>query len=596
MKKILFSTIMAMAAAGTMTLATSCEDKLDIEQKGVTPTESFYKTDADAEASLVAAYEGFMCNVMGRNHDGGGPGIYTPYKLIVNECGDDVLAAGANSGDNTFGIMLNQFYYDAEAEVPKYMYTGLYLSVYTCNLVIEHFGEGTSAVQKRCVAEARVLRAYDYFLLANLWGTPPLVTHVLEASAQPFNCNKDPDNPMTHEQLIEWIAQECEAAANDLDERKGTDDKDGAVKVTKGFANALAGKAYLFAGQYDKAKTALKKVIDSGKYALVPGEQYADNFHIEGDANAEKVFEVNLEYNEGKSQWGGMIQRSSWMEPNYWNWRSDHFVIAPNKVYCGIEGWGGLGVPQWFGDEFYANDGDSYRLKATIKHIDDAVYHMSYDKPEIDNMTDEQKKVSDKIGINDPTQGLYGNSTWLAFKQIIRAADTDGKKYGDNIRLNNYLVMRYAEVLLNYAEACIQTNDMGEAKKYINEIQTRAGSKTISETVDMEVLKREKSYELWLEGCRWFDIMRWKDANAIARLKRAGTDVPHLWDKVYRQPKADDQNVTWEHGTEANSRFYTTNTPETNFTVGFKEGKHEYFPYPQTVKDKNPNLEQNTGW
>ncbi len=596
MKKILFSTIMAMAAAGIMTLATSCEDKLDIEQKGVTPTESFYKTDADAEASLVAAYEGFMCNVMGRNHDGGGPGIYTPYKLIVNECGDDVLAAGANSGDNTFGIMLNQFYYDAEAEVPKYMYTGLYLSVYTCNLVIDHFGEGTSAVQKRCVAEARVLRAYDYFLLANLWGTPPLVTHVLEASAQPFNCNKDPDNPMTHEQLIEWIAQECEAAANDLDERKGTDDKDGAVKVTKGFANALAGKAYLFAGQYDKAKTALKKVIDSGKYALVPGEQYADNFHIEGDANAEKVFEVNLEYNEGKSQWGGMIQRSSWMEPNYWNWRSDHFVIAPNKVYCGIEGWGGLGVPQWFGDEFYANDGDSYRLKATIKHIDDAVYHMSYDKPEIDNMTDEQKKVSDKIGINDPTQGLYGNSTWLAFKQIIRAADTDGKKYGDNIRLNNYLVMRYAEVLLNYAEACIQTNDMGEAKKYINEIQTRAGSKTISETVDMEVLKREKSYELWLEGCRWFDIMRWKDANAIARLKRAGTDVPHLWDKVYRQPKADDQNVTWEHGTEANSRFYTTNTPETNFTVGFKEGKHEYFPYPQTVKDKNPNLEQNTGW
>ena len=126
MNKILFSTILALAATGTMTLTTSCEDQLDIEQKGVIPTENFYKTDADAEAALVAAYEGFMCNVMGRNHDGGGPGIYTPLKLIVNECGDDVLAAGANSGDNTFGIMLNQFYYDAEAEVPKFMYTGLY--------------------------------------------------------------------------------------------------------------------------------------------------------------------------------------------------------------------------------------------------------------------------------------------------------------------------------------------------------------------------------------------------------------------------------------------------------------------------------------
>lgn len=64
---------------------------------------------------------------------------------------------------------------------------------------------------------------------------------------------------MTHEQLIEWVAKECEEASGDLDERKSTSDKDGAVKVTKGFANALAGKAYLFAGQYDKAKAALKK-------------------------------------------------------------------------------------------------------------------------------------------------------------------------------------------------------------------------------------------------------------------------------------------------------------------------------------------------
>lgn len=597
MKKILFSTILALAATGTMTLTTSCEDQLDIEQKGVIPTENFYKTDADAEAALVAAYEGFMCNVMGRNHDGGGPGTYTPLKLILNECGDDVLAAGANSGDNTFGIMLNQFYYDAEAEVPKFMYTGLYLSVYTCNLVLDHFADATTAVQKRCAAEARVLRAYDYFLLANLWGTPPLVTHVLDASAQPVNCDKDPEHPMDHKQLIEWIAQECENAANDLDERKSKDDKDGAVKVTKGFAYALAGKAYLFAGQYDKAKTALKKVIDSGKYDLVPGEKYADNFHIEGDANEEKVFEVNFEYNAGKTDWAGMIQRSSWMETNYWDWRADHFVASPNKVYCGgVDGWGGLGVPQWFGDEFYANDGDSYRLKATLKHIDDAVYHMSYGKDEIDNMTDEQKKTSDKIGINDPLQGLYGNSTWLAFKQIMRASDTDGKKYGDNIRLNNYLVMRYAEVLLNYAEACLQTGDQAEAKKYINMIQKRAGSKTISETVDMDVLKKEKSYELWLEGCRWFDIMRWNDTKAKDRLTKAGTVVPHLFDKVFRAPKADDQNVTWEHGSAANSRFYTTNTPETNFKVGFKEGKHEFFPYPQTVLDKNPNLQQNPGW
>lgn len=585
-----------------MTLTTSCEDQLDIEQKGVILPENFYQTDADAEAALVAAYEGFMCNVVGRNHDGNGPGIYTPYKIITNMCGDDVLYASGNYGDHEFSGMLNEFRYDAEAEVPKFMYTGLYHSVYTCNLVTDHFQNAADTpVKKRCVAEARVLRAFDYFLLANLWDNPPFVDHCLERTDLPYNCNKDPKHPMDHKQLIEWVAKECEEAAADLDERKGTDDKDGAVKVTRGFAWALAGKAYLFAAEYDKAKTALKKVIDSGKYALVPGDRYMDNFHIEGDGNEEKVFEINFEYNAGKGSWDGMIQRSSWMESNAWNWRAGSFVKSrsPQSVYSGIDGWGGLGVPQWFGDEFHDNDGDSYRFKATLKHIDDAVYKMEYADPALNAMSVEEKKNSKEVGINDPVQGLYDNSFWLAFKQVMRKADTDGNKYGDNIRLNNYVVMRYAEVLLNYAEACLQTGDQAEAKRYINMIQERAGSKTISQTVDMDVLKKEKSYELWLEGCRWFDVMRWKDDKAIERLKNVGSDCPHLFDKLFRAPKADDRKVTWEHGEETNSRFYTVSTSaakDAGFDVGFKKGKHEFFPYPQTVMDKNPNLEQNPGW
>ena len=598
MKRTLYSTILAVAV-GSMAL-TSCEDQLDIEQKGVTTTDKFYKTDVDAEAALAAAYEGFMCNVVGRQPDMGGPGIYTPYKIITNMCGDDVLYASGNYGDHEFSGMLNEFRYDTEAEVPRFQYSGIYLSVYTCNLITDNFKDPDTPVKKRVVAEARVLRALDYFLLANLWGTPPFVTSVLAGDALPYNCDKDPENPISHEDLILWVAKECEEAAADLDERKSTADVDGAVRVTKGFAWALAGKAYLFAGKYDQAKANLKKVIDSGKYALVPGDRYMDNFHIEGDGNEEKVFEINFEYNAGKGGWSGMIQRSSWMEANAWNWRAGNFVTSPNKVYCGgLDGWGGLGVPQWFGDEFFANDGHSYRFDATLKHIDDAVYNMEYIDESINNMSLEEKKESKKIGISDPTQGLYGNSFWLAFKQVIRAADTGGKVYGDNIRLNNYIIMRYAEVLLNYAEACIQTGDAATAKTVINQIQQRAGSKTISASVDMEVLKREKSYELWLESCRWFDIMRWNDQTALARLEKVGTDVPHLFDKLFRTPSSSDRSVKWENGSEANSRFYTVSSSEAKdkgFDVGFKKGKHELFPFPQTVMDKNPNLEQNPGW
>ena len=129
--------------------------------------------------------------------------------------------------------------------------------------------------------------------------------------------------------------------------------------------------------------------------------------------------------------------------------------------------------------------------------------------------------------------------------------------------------MRYAEVLLLYAEACLQTNDAAQAKWAVNEIQKRAGSKTISDNVDMNVLKKEKSYELWLEGSRWLDLLRWGDTD---RVKKAGQDVPKLFDKLHRAPQGTDQGIKWENGTEANSRFYTVSTHEAidaKWTVGF---------------------------
>ena len=114
----------------------------------------------------------------------------------------------------------------------------------------------------------------------------------------------------------------------------------------------------------------------------------------------------------------------------------------------------------------------------------------------------------------------------------------------------------------------------------------------------MEVLKKEKSYELWFEGCRFQDILRWNDTAGIERLKKAGTAVPHLFDKLFRAPQASDVNIIWENGTEANSRFYIVHTHEAmdaGFTVGFQE-KHRLFPYPTSIMEMNPNLKQNPGW
>jgi hypothetical protein len=591
MKKI-FIPVLALAALFTVA---SCEKFLDIPQKGVTAIETFYQTDADAEAALAAAYARFATRITGQD----GSSIYTDYKAALNNCGDDMYAAGSNFGDNDFMAQLDEFRLDSGNQVVDHFYSNLFQVNYACNLVIDNFKDGLpeggpTATTKRCVAEARVMRAYIYFLLTALWNTPPMIDHVI-SDGLPYNADKDPENPMSHEDLFKWVAKECEAAAADLDERTSPSDKNGAVKVTKGFAWAVQGKALLFVKDYAGAKTALKKVIDSGKYALVPGDRYWENFHVEGDANEEKVFELNIEYNSGLGTWSGQIQRSTWMEANIWNWRSDHFVAgaSPQGKYTGgVDGWGGLGVPQWFGDEFFANDGHSPRFDATLKHISDAVYNMEYSSPELAALTPEQKKTSDKVGIADVKDGLYGQSFWLPFKQLIRA--TDAGSYGNNVRLNNGLIMRYAEVLLLYAEACLQSGDSGQGAWAVNQIRNRAGLSSLG-SVDMSVLKKEKSYELWLEGSRWLDLVRWGDTD---RVKQAGQDVPKLFDKLHRTP-ASGETVKWENGSEANSRFYTVSTHEAidaKYEVGFKAGKHEFFPYPTSVMDKNPNLVQNPGW
>ena len=592
MKKLVYS-VLAVAA---LFAAVSCEKNLDIPQKGVVAIENFYQTDADAEAAMAAAYARFVTRVTGQD----GSSIYTDYKAALNNCGDDMYAAGSNFGDNDFMAQLDEFRLDSGNQVVDHFYNNLFQVNYACNLVIDNFKNGLpeggpTATTKRVVAEARVLRAYLYFILTSCWNTPPMVDHVL-SDEMPYNSDKDPDNPMSHEDLYRWVASECEAAVPDLDERKSTADKDGAVKVTKGFAWAVEGKALLFVKDYAGAKAALKKVIDSGKYALVPGEKYWQNFHVEGDCNEEKVFELNIEFNSGISSWGGLIQRSTWMEANIWNWRSDHFVAgaSPQGKYTGgVDGWGGLGVPQWFGDEFFANDGHSFRFDATLKHVDDAIYGMEYNSADINKMSLEEKKASKLIGIADVEQGLYGQSFWLPFKQLVRS--TDAANYGSNVRMNNGVIMRYAEVLLLYAEACLQSGDNASALAVINQIQRRAGSKTISTSVDMDVLKKEKSYELWLEGSRWLDLLRWGDTQRVAK---AGQAVSKLFDKLHRAPKSGEK-VTWEHGTEADSRFYTVDTHEAidrGYKVGFQAGKHEFFPYPTSVMDKNPNMVQNPGW
>ena len=556
---------------------------LIIENADAEAGEYEYAIPEEAYKDMDALNYCFLENIASR----GGAYIYSPLRILFNLCGDDVYAAGSNYGDNDFLSQLNEFRYDSAHETIDLLYPRFYTVINKASSFIQKYQEDLPKI----LGPARVLRAYSQMMLALGWGAPPLGDHVFADSELPAN------NVLTQKQILEWCAQECEAAIPILEERESPQDKEGAYKITKGFAQALAGKAYLFAGNYQKAKDLLGTVINSGKYALVPGDRFWENFHVEGDGNEEKIFEPNIEYTPGSSAFGvgGSMVITTWMESNLLCWRTDHFVRSPHYGYTGVDGWGFLGVPEAFAESFVNNDGkDSYRLNASIIHIDDVIGGSMYGDSELDNMSKEEKLASEAVGIRD-FYGLYGQSFWLPFKQMIKKTDTN-PSCGYNYRWNNYTIMRYAEVLLLYAEACLMTGDSAGALDAINQIQRRAGSQTVSTTVDMDVLKREKQFELWFEGSRWIDLVRWGDTDGV---QQAGQSVTVLYDKFFRAPQSNDENVIWENGAEENSRFYIASTHEAKnqgYQIGFVAGKHNLFPYPQTQMAANPNLVQNPGW
>ena len=225
--------------AGLLTASCS-QSRLDIDQKGVIPEEAFYITDEDAESAATAMYHGFLTNMC--TVKAIGANIYVGYLFAFNLPGDDIYAACKEYGNNDFQAAVDEFRFDPSSDIISTTYRNSYLAIYYCNLITDHFKYGESAIKDRVISEARVMRAWLHMTLAIGWGTPPLIDHVLTGADKPSNFEGGQKG------LLEWCAKECEEAAKYLDYRKGASDKEAAVKVTKGFAQAVQGKALLYAG------------------------------------------------------------------------------------------------------------------------------------------------------------------------------------------------------------------------------------------------------------------------------------------------------------------------------------------------------------
>lgn len=593
MKKIIIPILLGLAL-----IATSCEGLLDIPQKGVISYSNFFESDADAQASLANMYATFCDKVAGATGY-----IYVPELMILNYSADDVLASGGDPGDHGDFRVFCEFRYDQLSGALAGLYNNYASVIYACNFIISNFSNEnrngdepkfTSNFTKQCVEEARVMRAYIHMMMALCWNRPYIVDRILEGDELPVQAE-------SQSQVLEWVISECNKAINSgsLPVRASTADKDATARMTVGFAQFVAGKAAMFNNDPATARQYLGALINSGKYALIPSEEYWTNFHIDGDGNSEKIFEANY---IADPDYNGMW-RGRWMVADVLCWRTGSLASTPSVVANmpgAGGGWNGGAIQEDFAKKFLEHDGDSPRRKATFITEDEFLYEMDWEGSTVNDGTLDQKKADAARGII--AAGVFSHGPYFEWKMMVYHNPpkilTGGKPgyHADNAQAansnqKNFAVARYAEALLLYAEACIGSGEEANGLKALQEVQKRSGSGKISSSLTFQDVMDEKQYELWFENTRFFDLVRWGnqgkvDLNEVFNTRYGGihAHVPTVYDEFTSEGKP---------GYKKEHKLFTTYSA---VTFNKFEDKYKYFPFPYTVKNGNPNLKDVLGW
>ncbi len=504
-------------------LFTSCEDGLDIPKHGnMGGQDDFYKTDAETEQAVASMYVSWGNN-------------YFNWFFLKNLLSDDVWTGGGSRGDNSDMERLNEYTFDTDHGIIAGVYQGLYGVIYKANLIIEKVTPDTP-VKSQAVAEARFFRGWAHFELASLWGTAPVVDHLLE----PGEYHK---GNSTTEELWDQAENDFRAAIDSkaLPSKSNPNDETGAIRVTLETARAMLGKTLVFRGKYADAATELDKVIASGKYDLYRGD-YDKLHHAIANNCCEAMLEVQKR-NDPEQIWNMFTMTYLMM-----GWRTSLINIGSmaeiaNGTYGFVNPTGSLY------DAFVAMEGkNGYRLNSTIRTYDEL-----------------NSEYGLTVNAGERLVGHEGLFNWK--NRALKADNVMDNQMFQGTQYINLRVMRYAEVLLLAAEAHIKSGG-SKADDYINAIRERVKLAPVSGAT-LEDLKKEKRLEMCMECVRFQDLVRWGDAAKY--LGNRGASIPAFSAK----------------GVEA--KAYT------NSSFGFKD-KHNLLPIPRKEIELNRNMTQNTGW
>lgn len=529
----------------------SCESELDIPKKGNQGAEEeYYKTDEHAKSAIALCYRQWTV-------------MFNWLSFTADSLADDTYTGGSDAGDDPADHQLNNYNIGTENERVEYVYSALYELIYYSNLVIEKVGDFNEEnpqtdFKTQCLAEAYFFRGFAHFYLAAFWGNAPVVDHLLQPSEYSVSNSADGE---CMEQAAKDMRKSLEIGH--LKSKSGPNDQVAVTYITVEGVKAMLGKVYLYQKKYAESAAMLDEVIKSGKYALYEGEyedilKYACNWCcenvLEGQAPDDPDYRVAAGFQTYTCIYPGWrLDAIDWsgLDNKFVDDEGDtYYVVKPEWEDINRTGYGFFNPRKCAYDAFVKCEGaDGYRTQSVIKTVD---------------------FVRDVMMLK-LTKPLHGHDVYFNWKQRFLKSDMIYDNGGWNVRTKTTpRWMRYAEVLLNAAEAHYMNNNAGQAKEYVNMVRARAKADAYP-SVTMEEIKLERQCELFMEHNRWFDLVRWGDAATV--LANQGKVTLNL-------------DVNWQ----------TVEDVSSNPAYGFKAGVHELLPYPNKEILLNPNIKQNPGY